>query len=65
MKLLKCDWGMEHLGDAAVRFRTYAKAGYDGVEASFVDLVADAMKDLLEELRLDHVAMVFARDETQ
>lgn len=65
LKLLKCDWGMERLGDAAARFRAYAKAGYDGVEASFVDLDAVAMKEQLRELQLDHVAMVFARDETQ
>lgn len=63
LKLLKCDWGMEHLGDARTRFRTYANAGYDGIEASFVDLDVGEMNDLLQELQLDHVAMVFARDE--
>ena len=62
LKLLKCDWGMEHLGDARARFQAYATAGYDGVEASFVDLDAEELKDLLQELRLEHVAMVFARD---
>ena len=65
LKLLKCDWGMEHLGDAASRFRCYAAAGYDGVEASFVDMDAADLKELLRELGLDHVAMVFARDETE
>ena len=56
---------MEHLGDARARFRAYAQAGYDGVEASFVDLDAQEMRDLLCELKLDFVAMIFARDEEQ
>jgi hypothetical protein len=62
LKLLKCDWGMEHLGDAATRLRAYASAGYDGVEASFVDLDSGELRELLRELGLDHVAMIFARD---
>jgi hypothetical protein len=65
LKLLKCDWGMEHLGDVAARFRAYAHAGYDGVEAGFVDLDAGELRELLQELRLDHVPMVFARDEKE
>ena len=32
LKLLKCDWGMEHLGEMPDRLRAFAKAGYDGVE---------------------------------
>jgi hypothetical protein len=31
LKLLKCDWGMEHLGPMPDRLRAFAKAGYDGV----------------------------------
>lgn len=65
LKLLKCDWGMEHLGDARARFRAYAQAGYDGIEASFVDLDAGEMRELLQELKLDFVAMIFARDEEE
>lgn len=65
LKLLKSDWGMEHLGDAASRFRAYADAGYDGVEASFVALDAGDMKAVLREFNLDHVAMVIARDEKE
>ena len=34
LKLLKCDWGMEHLGDMPARLEAYAAAGYDGVECS-------------------------------
>jgi hypothetical protein len=65
LKLLKCDWGMEYLGDAEARLRAYAAAGYEGVEASFIDMESGRLRDLLEELRLDHVAMVFARDEQE
>lgn len=65
LKLLKCDWGMEHLGDPVARFRAYAAAGYDGVEASFVALDPPEMKALLRDCGLDHVAMVFARNEQE
>lgn len=65
LKLLKCDWGMEHLGSARERLEAYAKAGYDGVEASFIDMEPEELRDCLAELKLDHVAMVFARDEAE
>jgi hypothetical protein len=64
LKLLKCDWGTGHLGERA-RLRAYAAAGYDGVEAGFIDLDAAELREQLQELRLDHVAMVFARDATE
>ncbi len=36
LKLLKCDWGMEHLGEMPDRLRAFAAAGYDGVECASI-----------------------------
>ncbi|MDG2304517.1 MAG: hypothetical protein P8R42_07635 [Candidatus Binatia bacterium] len=63
LKLLKCDWGMDHLGDMPDRLRTYSKAGYDGVECAAIGMKPDAFGELTGELGLDYVAMMFCDDE--
>lgn len=63
LKLLKCDWGMEHLGDQRVRLKAYAAAGYDGVECAVVQMDPAEFGDLCGELGLDYVAMMFCDDE--
>jgi sugar phosphate isomerase/epimerase len=63
LKLLKCDWGMEQLGDQRERLRKFAAAGYDGVECATVDLEPSEFGDLCAELGLDYVAMMFCDDE--
>jgi sugar phosphate isomerase/epimerase len=63
LKLLKCDWGMEHLGDMPTRLRTYKEAGYDGIECANIGMDPDAFGDLTGELGLDYVAMMFCDDE--
>ncbi len=63
LKLLKCDWGMEHLGAMPDRLRAYATAGYDGVECSGIGMDPDEFGDLTAELGLDYVAMMFCDDE--
>jgi hypothetical protein len=65
LKLLKCDWGMEHLGDLRQRLRRYAEAGYDGVECAFIQIPDQEFADLTAELGLDYVAMMFCDDEEQ
>ena len=63
LKLLKCDWGMEHLGPMPDRLRAFAKAGYDGVECASIGMEPDEFGDLTKELGLDYVAMMFCDDE--
>ena len=63
LKLLKCDWGMEHLGDMPTRLRAYAEAGYNGLECAHVGMDPDAFADLSGELGLEYVAMMFCDDE--
>ena len=63
LKLLKCDWGMEHLGDQRARLRQYSAAGYDGVECAFIEMDPSEFADLCAELRLDYVAMMFCDEE--
>lgn len=65
LKLLKCDWGMEHFGDTPARMRKYAAAGYDGVECAYHGMPPDEFADLCAELRLDYVAMMFCDDEAE
>lgn len=65
LKLLKCDWGMEGLGDVASRLRKYAEAGYDGVEAAFINMESAQLSETLIEHKLDYVPMLFARDEQE
>ena len=64
LKLLKCDWGMEHLGAMPDRLRAYAAAGYDGVECADIGMEPAAFGELTSELGLDYVAMMFCDDET-
>ena len=63
LKLLKCDWGMEHLGAMPDRLRAYAAAGYDGVECADIGMDPPEFGDLTAELGLDYVAMMFCDDE--
>ena len=63
LKLLKCDWGMEYLGDMKTRLRKYAEAGYDGVECANIGMDPDEFADITGELGLDYVAMMFCDDE--
>jgi len=63
LKLLKCDWGMEHLGTMQDRLRAYAAAGYDGVECANIGMDPSEFGDLTGELGLDYVAMMFCDDE--
>jgi len=63
LKLLKCDWGMEHIGDMPKRLRAFADAGYDGVECANIGMDPSAFGELTEELGLDYVAMMFCDDE--
>jgi sugar phosphate isomerase/epimerase len=66
LKLLKGDWGMEHLGDMRTRLRRYAEAGYDGVECSQIGgLDPVEFAELTAELGLDYVGMLFCDDESQ
>ena len=63
LKLLKCDWGMEYLGDQRTRLRKFAAAGYDGVECAIIEMDPAEFADLCAELGLDYVAMMFCDDE--
>ena len=63
LKLLKCDWGMEHLGAMPDRLRAYARAGYDGVECANLGMDPSEFGELTMELGLDYVAMLFCDDE--
>jgi len=63
LKLLKCDWGMEHLGDQAERLDRFARAGYDGVECAVIQMDPEEFGDRCEALSLDYVAMMFCDDE--
>ena len=63
LKLLKCDWGMEYLGDPPERLHKYKEAGYDGVECANIGMDPDEFSDLTGELGLDYVAMMFCDDE--
>ena len=63
LKLLKCDWGMEYLGDQRARLTKFAAAGWDGVECATVELDPAEFGDLCGELGLDYVAMMFCDDE--
>ena len=63
LKLLKCDWGMEHLGEMPQRLRAFAAAGYDGVECANIGMDPSEFGDLTAELGLDYVAMMFCDDE--
>ena len=38
LKLLKCDWGMEYLGDQGARLAKFAAAGWDGVECATIEM---------------------------
>ncbi len=63
LELIKCDWGMEHLGDQRTRLRRYAEAGWDGVECAFTELSPEAFAHRCDELGLHYVAMMFCDDE--
>ena len=63
LKLLKCDWGMEYLGDMSSRLRRFADAGYDGVECANIGMEPSAFGEITGELGLDYVAMMFCDDE--
>lgn len=63
LKLIKCDWGLEHLGDMSERLKVYRDAGYDGVECANIGMEPEAFGALTEELGLDYVAMMFCDDE--
>ena len=63
LKLLKCDWGMEHLGAMPDRLRAFAAAGYDGVECADIGMEPSQFGELTAELGLDYVAMMFCDDE--
>jgi len=63
LKLIKCDWGMEHLGDMPQRLRAYRDAGYDGVECANIGMDPNAFSEQTEALGLDYVAMMFCDDE--
>jgi hypothetical protein len=63
LKLLKCDWGMEYLGDMKTRLGEYAKAGYDGVECASTGMDPEEFADITGELGLEYVAMMFCDDE--
>ncbi|MCY4086265.1 MAG: hypothetical protein OXG37_05090 [Actinomycetia bacterium] len=64
LKLLKSDWGMEHLGDMRARLRAYAEAGCDGLECSQIGgLDPEEFAELARELGLDYVGMVFCDHE--
>lgn len=63
LELIKCDWGMEHLGDQRERLRRYADAGWDGVECAFPEIPPEEFGDLCDELGLRYVAMLFCDDE--
>ena len=59
LKMLKCDWGMEHLGEMPDRLRKYAEAGCEGLECANIGMNPEAFGDLADELGLDYVAMMF------
>ena len=63
LKMLKCDWGMEYLGDMKTRLHTYAEAGYNGLECANIGMDPDEFADVTGELGLDYVAMMFCDDE--
>jgi hypothetical protein len=63
LKLLKCDWGMEYLGDQRARLAKFAAAGWDGIECATVEIDPAEFGDLCGELDLDYVAMMFCDDE--
>ena len=63
LKLLKCDWGMEHLGEMPERLGKYAEAGYDGVECASIGIDPAEFSARTAELGLDYVAMMFCDDE--
>jgi hypothetical protein len=63
LKVLKCDWGMEHLGDMPDRLAAYAAAGYDGVECASIGMTPEAFDECTHTLGLDYVAMMFCDDE--
>ena len=63
LKLLKCDWGMEHLGTMAARLQAYAAAGYDGVECAAIGMDPGEFSERTAALKLDYVAMMFCDDE--
>jgi len=63
LKLLKCDWGMEYIGDMPKRLHAFADAGYDGVECANIGMDPSAFGELTGELGLDYVAMMFCDDE--
>ena len=53
LKLLKCDWGMEHLGEMPERLGKYAEAGYDGVECAPIGIDPAEFSARPAELGLD------------
>ncbi len=63
LKLLKCDWGMEYLGEMPERLKKYAGAGYNGLECANIGMDPEAFGDLTGELGLEYVAMMFCDDE--
>lgn len=63
LKLIKCDWGMEHLGDMPRRLEVYQAAGYDGVECANIGMDPEAFGEKTQALGLDYVAMMFCDDE--
>jgi hypothetical protein len=63
LQLIKCDWGMEHLGDMPQRLHAFAAAGYDGVECANIGMDPGEFGDLTDALGLDYIAMMFCDDE--
>jgi hypothetical protein len=63
LKLIKCDWGLEHIGDMPRRLEAYRAAGYDGVECASIGMEPAAFGETTEALGLDYVAMMFCDDE--
>ena len=53
LKITKCDWGMEYLGDLSSRLRAFSEAGYDGVECFFIDLDPSEFNEQVSELKLE------------
>lgn len=65
ISFIKADWGLEHLGDFANRAKVCALAGFDGIETGFPGLEPNCVRDLMDSLGLDYVAMIYARDEEE
>jgi hypothetical protein len=63
LKLLKCDWGMEHLGEMPDRLRAFRERRIRRRRVRQHRMDPSAFGDLTAELGLDYVAMMFCDDE--